>query len=264
MQIHALKCFGTGPGLGNPALVVEDDDFDDHQRLAFARARQVAACAFVSRAGDAAPDYDIDFYYPHARSPLCLHATLAAAHVLFARAPQANTLHLRTRMAGQLLTLRRESDGLYIGLAPQSCPQPDIGPALVAALLGDASLALAAPPVIASVGSPKLLLALADVASLRALRPDLARITEWGRANKVNGCYVYSALGEGTYEGRNFNHLDALMEDSATGVAAGALTHVLQHALVLYQGAALGRPCRISSRFDGGTILVGGATELDA
>ena len=67
---------------------------------------------------------------------------------------------------------------------------------------------LLSPPVIASVGSPKLLLEVADSTTLRALRPNLELIADWGRLHGVNGCYVYCKLADGHYEGRNFNHLD--------------------------------------------------------
>jgi len=97
---------------------------------------------------------------------------------------------------------------------------------------------------------------------LRALRPPLARIVDWGKAHGVNGCYVYCRVGEDAYEGGNFNHLDPAQEDLATGVAAGALSAWLEKPLTLYQGAALGNPCKILTRIEGSTIFVGGATEL--
>jgi PhzF family phenazine biosynthesis protein len=133
---------------------------------------------------------------------------------------------------------------------------------LVAELLAAPGLALASAPVVASVGSPKLLVEVKDSATLHGLRPDLARIVAWGQANGVNGCYAFCRTGESEYEGRNFNHLDAALEDSATGVAAGALSAWLGHGLTMLQGRALGDPCRIVARADGETIHVGGATEI--
>ena len=79
MRIRALKCFGEHAGDGNPALVIEGDASGEEARRAFARSRNTT-CVFLD--GDV-----VDFYYPHTRSPLCLHATLAVAHVLFARRP---------------------------------------------------------------------------------------------------------------------------------------------------------------------------------
>ena len=58
-------------------------------------------------------------------------------------------------------------------------------------------------------------------------------------------------------EGRNFNHLDPLLEDSATGVAAGALVALLGHGLLLRQGRARGNDCVIHTALEGDAVLVG-------
>ena len=77
----------------------------------------------------------------------------------------------------------------------------------------------------------------------------------------MNGCYVYCRLDDGRYEGRNFNHLDPGLEDSATGVAAGALTVLLGRGITLLQGRATGRACLIRTQIDDAAILVGGRAE---
>ncbi len=214
---------------------------------------------FLARTAPNAP-YDADFYYAHARSPLCLHATLAAARLLCERGP----VTLRTAMRGQLLKLSSTPDGAFVGVQRQAVAPLGIDPGLAAHLLGVPGLVPVSPPLLSSVGSAKLLIEVADSATLHALHPPLERIVEWGKETGVSGCYVYcrTGLSDHEYEGRNFNHLDAGLEDSATGVAAGALAAWLGHDLVLLQGAALGNPCRIIARVDGTSILVGGATEL--
>ncbi|MES2149626.1 MAG: PhzF family phenazine biosynthesis protein [Pseudomonadota bacterium] len=247
MLVHQLQCFGLEPGTGNTALVIEHDDKQPAARQAFARQQNRSACVFIDGA-------TLDYYYPHMRSPLCLHATLAAAHILFAARPQATRIGVTTALRGQPLQLVRGANGLYIELRRQPAPKPALPAALVASLL---NAELVSAPLVASVGSAKLLLEVADRAALQALRPDLARIAAWGQAEGVNGCYVYCRRADGTFEGRNFNHLDPALEDRATGVAAGALTAVLQRGLTLFQ-----TDCRIDTRLDGDAILVGGATEL--
>jgi PhzF family phenazine biosynthesis protein len=261
MQIHELKCFGERAGDGNPALVIEGDFSSALQRHAFARERNTT-CVFVDQA-DSEPGVAcvVDYYYPHTRSPLCLHATLAAARLLFERQGAYQPLTVKTAMHGQRLGLSRDGDDVFVRLARQEAPQPTLDPGLAARLLDSRGLALVSPPRVASVGSPKLLVEVASVAMLDALQPDLARIVEWGKANGVNGCYVYCCTGEGEYEGRNFNHLDPALEDGATGVAAGALTALLGQAIVLRQGKATGRACLIRTRVEGDAILVGGRAE---
>jgi predicted PhzF superfamily epimerase YddE/YHI9 len=136
-----------------------------------------------------------------------------------------------------------------------------IGAGQVETLLGAPGLVLASGPRVASVGSPKLLVEVDGVDTLYGLQPDLAGITAWGKAHGVNGFYVYCRIDATTVEGRNFNHLDPKLEDSATGVAAGALAVALGHGLTVRQGRATGRECLIRARVEDRAILVGGAAE---
>jgi PhzF family phenazine biosynthesis protein len=267
MRTTELLCFGATPGNGNPALVVEDGPAEPAARQALARERNITV-VFIDRPGAHGQTQRVlDYWYPHTRSPLCLHATLAAAHVLFddraaaSREPHAGspapTLTVTTAMRGQALVLSREADDFYVQLSVQHAPELTALPDL-AALLRRPGLVPVSAPRTASVGSPKLLVELADTDTLYALEPDLAAIAAWGKATGVNGLYVWCRRADGGVEGRNFNHLDPALEDSATGVAAGALTALLGHGLILQQGHATGRDCLIRTRIDAGTILVGG------
>ena len=253
MQVRALKCFGEAPGGGNPALVIEGDRSDEAARLAFARARNTT-CVFLD--GEV-----VDFYYPHMRSPLCLHATLAVAHVLFARQPDAQVLAVSTALRGQRLELVRDGADYFVRLQAQDVAQPAVAPTLLERLLAAPGLVTVSPPRVASVGSPKLLVEIRHAALLHGLRPDLAAITAWGKAHGVNGIYAWCRLPDGHFEGRNFNHLEPQLEDSATGVAAGALTALLGHGLTLLQGHATGQACLIKTRAEDGAILVGGRAQ---
>lgn len=248
MQVQEVKCFGLRAGEGNSALVLRGGPGDQAGRQAYARASHVSACVFVDGAV-------LDYYYPHMRSPLCLHATLAAAHVLFAQQGSDAPITVQTALRGQPLTLSREGEELFVALGRQAVDALAPGPGLVAELLAAPGLMLESVPVVASVGSPKLLVEVKDSAALQGLKPDLARIVAWGKDAGVNGLYVYCRMGDGVYEGRNFNHLDPAHEDSATGVAAGALTALVGRGIELHQG---GGRCLIRTRFDGDAILIGG------
>lgn len=256
MRILKFTCFGSGAGGGNPALVITGGPLAPEARSALARERALT-CVFIDPAGEPGVAATLDFVYPHMRSPLCLHATLAAARVLFAAHGDVPSLTVKTAMRGQRLTLTREGDMVYVGLARQQAPQVAADETLARRLLAAPTLQLAGAPRIASVGSPKLLLEVADRATLHGLRPDLEAIVAWGREQGLNGCYVWCRIGEGEYEGRNFNHLDPSLEDSATGVAAGALTLALGHGLLLHQGGT----CVMRTLLDGDTVLVGGRVD---
>jgi len=262
MHVHSLLCFGATPTDGNPALVIEGDDADTAARQSFARARNTT-CVFIDDGlEDGTPR--VDFFYPHMRSPLCLHATLGVAAVLFARAPHAQTLAVRTAVSGQHLQLSRDGADYFVRIAAQPAPEVDIDAAALAALLNAPGFVARTCARVASVGSPKLLVEVADLDALYALRPDLAAIAAWGKAHGVNGLYVWCRRPDGAFEGRNFNHLDPALEDSATGVAAGALALASGQDLDLRQGRMSGRDCLIRVRraiddVDGDAMLVGGA-----
>lgn len=260
MRIHALRCFGEHAGDGNPALVIEDDASSPEARQAMARERNTT-CVWIDPADEAGILGVIDFYYPHARSPLCVHATLAVARLLSERHGQAAPLAVKTAMRGQRLGLLGADGEYFVQLEKHDAPQPECDPALIARLLDAPGLALASPPRVTSIGSPKLLLEVADAATLHGLAPDLPGIGAWGKQVGVNGCYVWCRRADGRYEGRNFNHLDPALEDSATGVAAGALTVLLGQGITLLQGRATGRACLIRTRIEGGAVFVGGRVE---
>lgn len=267
MRVHEFDCFGVQAGEGNPALVIEEGNSNPGWRRALARERGVT-CVFVDPVdaqGEASSAVAVlDYVYPHARSPLCVHATLAAAQLLFERHGSSVPLTVTTAMHGQPLVLSRDGEHVFVRLERQEAPMLELDTALPLRLLSAPDLVLASAPRVLSVGSPKLLLEVEDVETLHALQPDLALIHVWGKNAGVNGCYVWCRTGEGEVEGRNFNHLEPAMEDSATGVAAGALTLLLGQALTVRQGRAGGHACVIRTAFEGDAVLVGGLVSRNA
>ena len=262
MQIHTFRCFGECAGDGNPALVIEDEPSFPDARQASTREHNMT-CVWIDPTDEPGVAGVVDYFYPHTRSPLCLHATLAVAQRLFMLHGPASELTVKTAVRGQRLGLVAGANGeVFVRLQAQDARQPDLAPDLVESLLDAPGLAPLSPPCVASVGSPKLLVEVADATTLFDLRPDLPATVAWGKDVDVNGLYVYYRLNNGSYEGRNFNHLDPALEDSATGVAAGALTALLGQGITLLQGRATGRACLIRTRIDGPDILVGGRVEL--
>ena len=290
MRVHEFDCFGEKPGEGNPALVVEKGNGNPGWRRALARERGLT-CVFVdpvdgrvdaqlgaqlsTQVGQAdapgnAPEGEpgivavLDYVYPHMRSPLCLHATLAAAQLLFEQHGSGAPLGVKTAMHGQALVLSRAAEHVFVRLARQEAPALELDTALPLRLLAAPDLVLASAPRVLSVGSPKLLLEVADVDTLYGLQPDLALIHVWGKNAGVNGCYAWCRTGDGEVEGRNFNHLEPALEDSATGVAAGALTLLLGQGLSVRQGRATGQACLIRTALEGDAVLVGGLVSRSA
>lgn len=243
-------CFGATPGHGNPAVVILDGPAGPEQREQYAR-DSGKTCVFVDRAE---PYHILDFYYPHGRSPLCVHASVAAARLLAHDQP----VTVKTALHGQVMQLHRDGDMYAVRLQRQQAPEVQVSTSQLREMLGNQMLGFVSEARVASVGSPKLLVQVNDAGTLYRLQPDLAAIAAWSREHGVSGIYVYWVCSDGEVEGRNFNHLDPALEDSATGVAAGALSVLMGRGLHVCQGAAQGNPCLIATSIDGDTVSIGG------
>ncbi|SOE94521.1 phenazine biosynthesis protein PhzF family [Burkholderia sp. D7] len=261
MNIERYRCFGATALNGNDALVVSGPELagwslEDRQQ--FTIEQHAHACVFVDADGPESGQLTLDFYYPHARSPLCLHASLAAADHIWKTGPHGGALLLTSSMKQQALAFDRVDDNIFVSVDIQQADFPDVSISDLAKLLRCDADVLVSSPKVASVGSPKLLVEVVSEEVLYSLRPDLDGITEWGRTHGVNGCFAYSRIGPSLYAGRNFNHLDPALEDAATGVAAGALSVKLDADITLYQGRNLDNPCVIHAARTADKIRVGG------
>ena len=262
MNSQRMLCFGRNDESGNAAIVVENAALAGPERLKFAQRQDASATVFVE--ADAAGDMQLDYYYPHARSPLCLHATLAASAVFFERHPDIGRTRFITSMHRQTLEIERVGEGIFVGVKAQPCAAVAIHVAETARLLRVEPAHVIGTPRLASVGSAKLLVEVAEPSVLAASRPDLPGIAEWSRKHGVSGMYVYCRLHDAIYAGRNFNHLEPRFEDAATGVAAGALALSLERSITLLQGDALGQPCTLMARYADGSVQIGGRAAKSA
>lgn len=107
---------------GNPAGVCCVDDFPPvewMQQLAFEL--HWSETTFVKRLGPAS--FHIRWFAPEDEAPMCGHATLAAAHVLFQNnAVQGDTIHLHS-CAGSLSVTRQErEEGTWLAMDFPACP----------------------------------------------------------------------------------------------------------------------------------------------
>ena len=267
MNIERYRCFGATALSGNDAVVVSGPELSGwslEDRQQFTIEENAHACVFLDADDPASGQFTLDFYYPHARSPLCLHASLAAADHIWETGQNEGVLLLTSSMKKQPLAFDRADDNIFVSVDIQQSDSPDVPVSDAAKLLRCEAGLIVSPPNVASVGSPKLLVKVASEDILYALRPDLEGITEWGRTNGVNGCFAYTRMGtsQNQYAGRNFNHLDATLEDAATGVAAGALSVRLNADITVYQGRNLDNPCVIRASRAAGKIRVGGRVAM--
>lgn len=167
MRQWTVDAFASAPFRGNPACVVEP--FAAWPSAAWMQAlaaeNNQAETAFLLKTSDPAR-FGLRWFTPALEAPLCGHATLAAAHVLFEELGVDVPLLTFDTLSGPL-TVKRAGEGLEMDF-PADPPRRTGAPEGLAAALG-------ATPVEVWAGA-YLIAVLADEASVRGLKPDLAAL----------------------------------------------------------------------------------------
>jgi len=230
MRQWTIDAFASGPFKGNPACVVEPMDTwpDDQAMHALAAENNQAETAFLLRTADPAR-FGLRWRTPLTEVPLCGHATLASAHMLFAElGATSDRLTFDTRSGP--LTVGRKGGGYEMDF-PADKPVRTQAPAGLAEALG-------IEPT--EVWTGKFLVAiLADEQVVRSVRPDLAAIAAIaGDGSRMQGDVAVSALadpgGEHDVVSRFFAPGAGIPEDPATGSLHTMLSPLFS--------AKLGRP----------------------
>jgi len=147
----------------------------------------------------------------------------------------------------------------------------------VAAALGVGVTALGAAGIpaaqIVDTGAPHLMVGMRDRATVEAVSPDTAALRALLLGAEGEGCYVYAldpVEPDATAHARFFNPVAGIVEDPATGTAAGPLACLLHRyglagdRAIIAQGHHLGRPARIEVTLDGDTPVVAGRAVISA
>ena len=215
MRQWTVDAFASEPFRGNPASVVEPFDTwpDDGWMQSLAAENNHAETAFLRRTADAR-GFDLRWFTPTTEVPLCGHATLASAHVLFDELGlNGEAIRFDTRWSGALEVAR--APGGYRMDFPATPATPIPAPDGLAAALGVEPL---------QVFSSRFLLAiLADEAAVRGLRPDLAAVEQVSAGASERGNVIVSAIADAgkpyRVVSRFFAPGSGIPEDPATGSA---------------------------------------------
>jgi len=208
IPIHRVDAFTDRVFGGNPAAVcVLDRWLDDATMQSIAFENNLSETAFLVREGDA---FRIRWFTPKTEVPLCGHATLASAWVLFhRRGVQGNELRLISKSGP--LAVHRDGDLLALDFPAIPPTRGDV-PAGVAEARGDVpDEILLRPHGVLSVYP--------NEARIRGLRPDLAALVRLGLRALV------TAPGDDVdFVSRYFAPTIGIDEDPVTGAAHCALT----------------------------------------
>jgi PhzF family phenazine biosynthesis protein len=102
MNIYIVDAFTKTPFSGNPAGVcILDNEIDDELMQNIANEVNLSETSFVLKQGDT---FSIRWFTPASEVPLCGHATLASAHILWEQqfVNKNSPIHFSTKMSGSL------------------------------------------------------------------------------------------------------------------------------------------------------------------
>jgi PhzF family phenazine biosynthesis protein len=250
LAFRIVNVFAESPLAGNPLVVVEDGrTLDDATMQALALQFNVSETTFVLPSGRATARVRI--FTPTFEMPFAGHPTLGTAHVVreLMRAGDDVTLELR---AG-LIPVRADGDVWTLTANPPRHRPAAASPTELASMLGLEAGDLEGDPLWVDTGAEQLIVPLASFDAVRRTQPRAAAML----AHATNGAsamaYVFARDGERVLARFFFLKHGAVIEDPGTGSACAnlggylvATNAPLPLRLVIDQGDAVGRPCRLA------------------
>jgi PhzF family phenazine biosynthesis protein len=258
MRQWTVDAFASQPFRGNPACVVEplggEWPHDDWMQ-ALASENNQAETAFLQPMGEPGR-YRLRWFTPALEVPLCGHATLASAHVLYSELGEVAEEITFETLSGDLRV--RQKGGLYEMDFPADPPWRTPVPAGFAEALG-------VQP--AEVWAGSYLVAILDSeAAVRSLNPDIAALGAiGGEATRGPGNIIVAALSDGPGQDvvdRFFGPGCGIPEDPTTGSAHCILGPLYAEKLgrptVRFLQAYPGRGGELETETAGARVLIRG------
>lgn len=201
IEQYQVDAFASRAFEGNPAAVCRLAKWPSDTLLqAIAEENNLAETAFfVPMAGR----YHLRWFTPLTEVPLCGHATLASAHVLFNHYGHAEPQIAFDTLSG-VLTVRREAGQLQMDF-PASPPSPCAAPPALLEALGVAPQAV--------LRAEDYVVLLADTAQVRALAPDQQLLAQLD----LRGVVVTAPGIDTDFVSRFFAPKLGIAEDPVTG-----------------------------------------------
>lgn len=201
LHFHQVDAFSDRPFAGNPAMVyLLEQWLDEALMQRIAAEHNLAETAFVVPQGEA---YAIRWFTPSTEVPLCGHATLASAHVLFeVYGEQRPRIDFHSQSG--LLSVSREGEQLWLDF-PRIDPQPAAQALPVAQALGCEVLEVRQ--------TKELFVVLASEQAVRDCTPDMAAVARLPGL----GVIVTAQGAEHDFVSRYFAPGIGIPEDPVTG-----------------------------------------------
>lgn len=234
MRMYQVDAFTDRLFAGNPAAVlVLDDWLPDDLMLAITQENNLAETAFVKARSDGT--WDLRWFAPAHEVNFCGHATLATAHILFAKAEADSPLVFHTRVGE--LRVARSLGGYRLDL-------PRLAPEVIDTLPREIEDIFVVPPIRIFRNFENIFADLGSADAVRRFVPDLAAIVRLGPVGLVvTGQENEKAKAH--FVSRYFAPGAGIPEDPVTGSIHATLVpywaeRLGRHELMAYQASARG------------------------
>ena len=253
-----VDVFTPRPLAGNQLCVIpEPGDLDPDAMLALTREIGFSETTFVT---ETRPEgYTVRIFSPDAEMPFAGHPTLGTAFVLVSEG-RVRSPAIQVVIAGEI-PVEVDVRGRFAWMTqlPPVFHEPygDLELLARAIGLGPGDLATGLPVQKVSTGLPPLIVPIRDLETLRGARLDQRFAAEVCEASGSEELYLF-AIHEGGVTARFFGPTESILEDPATGSAAGPLgAYLARHALagmpgrvLVHQGGQVGRPSELHVEVD--------------
>ncbi len=212
LQIYQIDAFASRPFEGNQACVMPLEAWlPDEILQAIAAENNVAETAFIIPAGEGR--WQLRWFTPAVEVPLCGHATLASAHVIFEHFGfEGKDITFETRQSGELY-VSRQGDELIMDFPAAAVTEIDVADDLVAALGARPKAVYAGSFLACLFDTPDEIIALSP--DFTALGSVGAELDGWDRGNV--GCLAMGGRDTADVTSRFFAPGSGIDEDPATG-----------------------------------------------
>ncbi|HSY60216.1 MAG TPA: PhzF family phenazine biosynthesis protein [Cytophaga sp.] len=250
IPIYIVNAFSSGPFTGNPAAVCPLDQWlSDDLMQAIAAQNNLSETVFFVKEGNA---YSIRWFTPTIEVPLCGHATLAAAYILFNELNYpGNEIRFQSK-SGELKVIK-EKDVIELNFPAEKLKKIPV--------TKNISQELDLKVIAAGIGRVFILLEVATEAEVIKANPDIQLLKKLNAAG-----VIITAKGDtADFVSRVFAPQSGIDEDPVTGSAHCLLIPYWAQKLNKYNLSAK----QVSKRggvlycnYAGNRVLIGGKAEL--
>ena len=222
--------FGSSMSSGNVAGVIEGK-FEENEISKIAKKIGAPESVFISKFRDLNYDAEFRFFSKTGKeTPLCGHALLAGAASF-----DKSNLRIKT-LAGDVI-VQKEDNKIFFQTDKPTKIKTNFSEELPFEFLGIKKEDFEFLGI-SSIGTPKLILRIKNIETLRKVDPDFENLKKWNEEKNFSGycLFVEDEKNKNLVFARQFNPLLGINEDEATAVAAGALAMFFDNDFVVRQG----------------------------